>query len=579
MTAWTRRPARARIVFVLAVLVAVVTATSCSGSHPRDAAQQPGGTLAGIHKIQHVIVIMQENRSFDNYFGTFPGATGIPMSGGVPTVCLPDPMFGGCVKPYVDHNDRSPDQRHGIVPVMMDVNGGKMDGFIKAAELPKTSPCGSTFTASCVRGVMAYHTQSDLPNYWKYASEFVLQDHMFEPNASWSLPAHLFMTSGWSASCSQRDVPASCKNDLSQDAAKGVAALRKNLPAGTNFAWTDMTYLLHKQHVSWGYYVVPGNQPDCADDEPGCAPIPQNSYTPGVWNPLPYFTTVRVDKQLGNIRPITSFFSQAEAGKLPAVSWVVPSAAVSEHAPASIAAGQAYTTSLINAVMRSPNWDSTAIFLAWDDFGGFYDNVAPPKVDENGYGIRVPGIVISPYAKQGYIDKQTLSFDAYNKFIEDDFLGGQRLDPKSDGRPDPRPDVRENEAILGDLVHDFDFTQKPRPPLLLPVHPVTTLVSTTPSGPYLISTSVGNGQVTFKWSRPRTDGGSPITNYRLTPILNGATQPAVQFGTAETTSYTLGGLVKGGTYQFRLQSVNALGAGMPAITKPLVVGGAAAPTP
>ena len=128
--------------------------------------------------------------------------------------------------------------------------------------------------------------------------------------------------------------------------------------------------------------------------------------------------------------------------------------------------------------MRSPDWNSTAIFLAWDDWGGFYDHVQPPTVDENGYGLRVPGIVISPYARHGYVDHQTLSFDAYDKFIEDDFLGGQRLDPATDGRPDPRPDVRENQKILGNLVSDFDFSQSPRPPVVLPVHPTTTLTGT-----------------------------------------------------------------------------------------------------
>jgi phospholipase C len=121
--------------------------------------------------------------------------------------------------------------------------------------------------------------------------------------------------------------------------------------------------------------------------------------------------------------------------------------------------------------MQGPDWNSTAIFLSWDDWGGFYDHVVPPAVDRNGFGLRVPGIVISPYAKTGVIDHQTLSHDAYTKFIEDDFLGGERLDPNSDGRPDPRPDVREDNPILGNLAFDFDFTQTPRPPMILPVHP------------------------------------------------------------------------------------------------------------
>ena len=128
-------------------------------------------------------------------------------------------------------------------------------------------------------------------------------------------------------------------------------------------------------------------------------------------------------------------------------------------------------TRLIDSVMNGPDWDSTAIFLTWDDWGGFYDHVAPPTVDGNGYGMRVPAMVISPYARRGHVDHQVLSFDAFNKFIEDDFLHGQRIDPRTDGRPDPRPDVRENAKILGDLAADFDFTRRPRPSDPLPLHP------------------------------------------------------------------------------------------------------------
>ena len=160
------------------------------------------------------------------------------------------------------------------------------------------------------------------------------------------------------------------------------------------------------------------------------------------------------------------------------MSWVVPSGEVSEHPPAPVSYGQSYVTSVINAVMKSPDWSSTAIFVTWDDWGGFYDHVVPPRVDQNGYGLRVPGIVISPFAKRGYVDHQTLSFDAYDKFIEDDFLGGQRLNPASDGRPDPRPSVRETEKILGNLINDFNFNQRPRAPVTLPVHPKSTLTGT-----------------------------------------------------------------------------------------------------
>ena len=142
--------------------------------------------------------------------------------------------------------------------------------------------------------------------------------------------------------------------------------------------------------------------------------------------------------------------------------------------------GQSYVTKIVNAAMEGPDWKSTVIFITWDDWGGFYDHLVPPRADTMGYGIRVPGLVISPYAKRGYIDHQVLSYDAYLKFIEDVFLHGQRLDPKTDGRPDSRTTVRENSPILGNLMNDFDFSQHPLPPVVLPVHPKTTLVENPP---------------------------------------------------------------------------------------------------
>jgi phospholipase C len=196
--------------------------------------------------------------------------------------------------------------------------------------------------------------------------------------------------------------------------------------------------------------------------------VQQKANTPGIWNPLPFFDTVKRDGELGNIQDLRDFYAAAANGTLPSVVWIAPAASYSEHPPALVSRGQAYVTGLINALMRSPDWKSTAIFLSWDDWGGFYDHVVPPHVDENGYGLRVPGIVIGPYVRRGFIDHQTLSHDAYIKFIEDDFLGGARIDPQTDGRPDQRPTVRENVPILGDLRKDFDFQQTPRAPEILP---------------------------------------------------------------------------------------------------------------
>ena len=464
------------------VCAAVVGAlTTASGGSPAATHRAP---VPGIRKIRHVVVIMQENRSFDNYFGTYPGADGIPMKHAVPTVCLPDVRPRPCVRPYPDHADVNTDSPHASAVARRDIDGGRMDGFVRRARVVQPT-CSGVKADKCQAqeneatiDAAGYHTATDLPNYWTYARDFVLQDHLFEPTLSWSLPSHLFMVSEWAADCTRHNDPSSCRN--ASDLLAGTRMPRYGNPFapsenGPIYAWTDLTYLLHRAHVSWRYYVTSGTEPDCSDGTVTCLRVPQNARTPGIWNPLPYFDTVRHDRQLGDIQPLQQFYSAAKAGALPNVMWIVPSQDVSEHPPARISTGVAYVTGIINALMRSPDWSSTAIFLAWDDWGGFYDNVAPPTVDQNGYGLRVPGLVISPYAKRGYIDHQTLSFDAYDKFIEDDFLNGASIDPVTDGRPDPRPTVRENASILGNLANDFDFNQAPRPPVLLSQHPRTTL--------------------------------------------------------------------------------------------------------
>ncbi|HEX7592616.1 MAG TPA: alkaline phosphatase family protein, partial [Anaerolineae bacterium] len=352
---------------------------------------------AGIHKIKHVVVIMQENRSFDTYFGTYPGADGIPMQNGVPTVCVPDPATGKCIKPFHDPNDKNFGGPHGAVDATADIHGGKMDGFIAQEEKGRKTACANAFDPACSQtqakpDVMGWHDAREIPNYWAYAQNFVLQDHMYEPNASWSLPEHLFMVSGWSAKCANAD-PMSCQNELQSPQSLGQRSARLSAQPEKRpiYAWTDLTYLLHANQVSWAYYVAEGTQPDCEDAAMFCAPKPQKAGTPQIWNPLPYFETVRKDGELGNIQTLDHFYAAAKNGTLPAVSWIVPNGQNSEHPTALVSAGQTYVTGLINVIMQGPDWSSTAIFLAWDDWGGFYDHVAPPTVDQNGYGLRVPG--------------------------------------------------------------------------------------------------------------------------------------------------------------------------------------------
>jgi phospholipase C len=315
--------------------------------------------------------------------------------------------------------------------------------------------------------VMGYHTAREIPNYWTYAERFVLQDHLFAPSDSWTLPAHLFLVSAWSARCSDPHDPMSCTSDL------GLGGVVDGQRGGAHppiYAWTDITYLLTDAGVSWAYYV--GND-TCLSRQEACARLGDGRGTPPSQNPLPSFTTVHEQGTHDRIQRHADFYEAARDGTLPSVSWVVPNGHNSEH-PGNgkpISKGQAHVTQVVNAIARSPLWYRTAIFLTWDDWGGFYDHVPPPRVDSNGYGIRVPGLLISAWARGGTIDSQTLSFDAYLRLIEDLYLSGERLDPATMDRPDPRPTVREEVAILGDLREEFDFRQEPIPPMILDPRP------------------------------------------------------------------------------------------------------------
>jgi phospholipase C len=240
----------------------------------------PGQRRTGIHKIRHVVVIMQENRSFDNYFGTFPGADGIPMRHGKPIACLPDPLLKHCVRPHHDPHDVDLGQWHSLWSYTDDYDKGRMDGFARTGAICLTPagspPCRPNPHTSIE--AMGYHDQREIPNYWAYAKKFVLQDHMFEPAISWSLPAHLYLVSEWSALCTVQGDPLSCHTNVNGPAFPPDFGPPPHVPA--NYAWTDLTWLLHRHNVSWGYYVKKGPEPDCENANAYCGYKDQQPQTP-----------------------------------------------------------------------------------------------------------------------------------------------------------------------------------------------------------------------------------------------------------------------------------------------------------
>ena len=374
---------------------------------------------------------MQENRSFDHYFGTYPGAYGIPSG-----ITFTDPYHGTQVAPYHDTSDINFDGPHGWENAQADINGGKMDGFLAQAYTRYAEGVvPSKQVGSNPQEVLGWHDYNEIPNYWNYANLYVLQDHMFESIASYSLPAHLYKLAAQSG---------------------GYTGFQQTYPG--QFDFPEITELLASGNISWRYYVTSGQTVDSQGRAIGSATEQledPDKYT--YWNPLPAFSAVQNDPvQRSYLVDTAQFYLDAASGNLPQVCWVTPyfGSALCEH-PAfrgGVRLGMAYVTGLVNAVMQGPNWNSSAIFITWDDWGGYYDHVPPPRVDEYGYGIRVPGLVISPYARQGYIDHKTYSFESWLKIVEERFGVASMTE-------------RDKNAL--DMIDSFDFTQSPRAPCLL----------------------------------------------------------------------------------------------------------------
>jgi phospholipase C len=402
---------------------------------------------AGLEKIQHFVFIMQENRSFDHYFGTYPGADGIPHG-----TCVPDTDGRPCVAAFHDTNDFNRAGPHDWDNAWGCIDDGKMDGFVREsrhAPVVHVKPSHGdrpAISAEDPLDVMGYHDYHEIPNYWNYAHLYALQDRMFEPVASYSLVAHLYMLAGQSGGFLTPRLDR-----------RTIRWWRGGTPM--KFRFPEITEFLAGTKVDWKYYVTSGTVPDNEDGHYIGTPTQQEQHPHRFshWNPLPRFPKVMDDpEQRARLVDTSEFYKDAQRGALPQVCWVIPSDTVSEHPPNSVSAGMAYVTGLINHVMESPDWESTAIFLCWDDWGGFYDHVVPPKADRFGYGMRVPSLIISPYAKQGYIDHQTHSFCSWLRIVEERY----GIAPLTD-----------RDANTDDMLACFDFTQKPRPPVLLAASP------------------------------------------------------------------------------------------------------------
>jgi phospholipase C len=385
------------------------------------AARSPHAVVQPRYPIDHIIIIDRENHSFDNLFGTFPGADGKS------TAQLSD---GKTVRLGHTPDHTVLDLGHAGDSAAFAVDRGRMDRF---ALLPGAIQNGQDIADSQYR-------QSDIPDYWRYAQHFTLDDHFFSTIMGPSFPNHLAVVAASSANTidNPRDITFhSWGCDSGPYAVVDAVDPRTGEPYLTKpcFNLRTLPDVLQQHHISWKYYAPPAFQ---------------SGY---IWSSLDAIRHIRYSNLWKtNVPPDTAFMSDLHEGKLPAVSWLVTKAEQSEHPPYSMCVGENWTVDQINAVMKSRYWKTTLIVLTWDDFGGFYDHVAPPRLNYISLGPRVPTIIISPYARPHFVDRSRLDFTSILKFIEQDF----RLPPLTSLD-------RKSHSLLSSL----NFKQKPLSPLVL----------------------------------------------------------------------------------------------------------------
>jgi phospholipase C len=429
-------PAR-RLRVVLAacgvVLVACTHATTPAASHtptgrftpdisvaptlqPSSAPEVDAGAFRTRWPIKHVVFVVKENRTFDNLFGTFPGADGVQVG---MSHERPRPLTRGT-------DGRVPgDIPHCYFCSLQAWDGGRMDGFDQG------------FT-----GDWAYTQlrKDQLPNYWHWAKQNVLFDNFFASAWGPSFPNHLYSIAAQSGGA--RDNPRrthSFSNTFGCDApARQLVEVYDSegnvVKVRPCFDFLTEGDLLNRAGIPWAYYAATERQ---------------RGY---IWSAYSAIERYREHPRRWTkfVRPVDRVVQDIQAGALPPVTWITPRFELSEHPEYSFCHGENWSTQVIDAIMRSPMWKSTAIFLTWDDYGGFYDHVPPPDVDRMGFGFRVPMLLLSPYAKRGMVSHELGEFSSVLRFIEDNWHLDRYLTHR-DRNATP-------------LLSAFDFARSPRSP-------------------------------------------------------------------------------------------------------------------
>ncbi len=492
----------------------------------------------GAIPIQHIVFIMQENHAYDNLFGTYcpvAGPSCPTTSVGLPNgTCIPrDPAVasGPCIapSPVVDPATAQPtDLLHTWTSSHRAYNNGSMNGWFPA-ELNSTLP-------------YRYYDGSTIPTYWDLAEQYALGDNFFSSTLSYSLPNHWYMFAGQAPPISEYYLMYGPGQEVQNQSAphRGLYGYQQQYLNESNATPTFADELL-TSNISWKYYDTPVPHGGAGYNQSLADGLAWNYWNPGVAKAETYLNPTLNAHYV----PRDQVLADAAAGNLPQLSWVLPSFNQSDHPIAELPTGEAWVASVIDALERGPEWNSTAIFVSWDEYGGFYDQVAPPQIDAYGLGFRVPVLVISPYAREDYVDPQLGYFESVLRFMEYRF----GLAPLT---------ARDANAPL--YLDAFDFSQAPRPPLLFnttgnpsgptAVYPAPLQPMAPPPAPSGFAVGIRGGVATLSWSLP--SGGGSVDGYR---VLFGPASDPTEFNetmNGAATGGTVGNLTPGTSYVFRL---------------------------